>query len=221
MFTATVNNPIKYNIPATEILLNDRLITNDDLKRFFIEIPKRIDLIEKADDVSDNLDALALTNDVQKNKEDLIEVNEAIKLINDNLVEIDTKIGDSYIRGNITSWISRTDDILYGTGGNMLDYLMGIEETALELKNEVIPNIEAAVDAHEVNITSNINSINLLQQQVLTLENLCSQIEVNAANITVINSLVASMNAQIEQVRFEMNNTLASFENRLKALENK
>lgn len=219
-FVPTISNPIKNNIPATEILLNDRLITNNELKKFFIGIPQRLDVIERADDVSDNIDVLALTDDVEKNKEDITKANDAIDLINDNVTEIEERLGDTHISGTVTYRLKEIVDLLYGTD-NLIEYVIGVEETALDLKNEELPTMQAAIDAHETNITTNMNSINILKQQVLTLENLCTQIDVNTSNIGVLNSLVTSINSQIEQVRFEMNNTLASFENRLKALENK
>ena len=74
MFTPQIYNPNPKAIPATELQIKDRIITNNELKDFFTNIPKRLDLIENADDVSNELDVLALTDDVNKNKNDITEI---------------------------------------------------------------------------------------------------------------------------------------------------
>ena len=45
-FPSNIQNPNKQATPATEIRLKDRLLTNDQISNFFIEIPKRLEIID-------------------------------------------------------------------------------------------------------------------------------------------------------------------------------
>ena len=219
-FTPQIYSPNKNSNICTEIQLNDRLITNNELKEFFINIPKRIELIELADDVSDNLDAFALVNDVEQCKQDITEANNAIELMNDNIDEINAKLGGTHISGTITENLKQVWDTLFA-GDNLIDYVIGIEDTALEMKNIELPKIMDSIDDNESNINMNTESIDELKRRVLALENLCTQIEVNTAKIEVATALVNSMEAQLEQIRSEVNNTLSSFNNKISVLENR
>ena len=116
-FTPKINNPIRNNIPATEIQLDDRLITNKELKDFFLNTPKRLDIIEKSDDVSDNLDVLALVDDVAKCITDVEELQEGNKIINESLDELQTLMGEQQISGTVQYRISEVWNSVFGSDG--------------------------------------------------------------------------------------------------------
>ena len=218
MFTPKIYNPIPNNTPATEILLKDQLITNDQLKDFFTNIPKRLDLIENADDVSNELDVLALTNDVTKNKSDIIEMKNDIDLIGEIATETQAQLGDSELPGTINSNLAKAYNTLFDDGG-LFEMTFEINDELATVTVVTIPEMQSQLDAHEINIVNNTNSINQLKSDVLTLENLTTQIDVNTSNINVLNALVASMNSQIEQIRTECNNKIQALEERIAKLE--
>lgn len=218
MFTPKISNPIKNNIPATEIQLNDRLITNNELKDFFINIPKRLDIIEAADDVSDNLDALVLTNDVNKNKEEISDLKEDVKTINDAVDELNEMMGAKYISGTVQFRLNEIWNTIFGTEG-LVEYITDVNDDVVNIKNIDIVNMQSELNDHESTINDHKELIDLYGQKILNVENKTAQIDVNTANVEVIRSLVNSLQAQIEQIRAECNNTLASYNSRLLAIE--
>ena len=218
MFVPRIYNPIPNNTPCTEILLKDRLITNDQLRDFFLNIPKRLDLIEKSDDVANELDVLALTNDVEKNKSDIESIKDDVDLIGDLVTDLNADLGDKQLSGSINSNLAKVYNTLFDDGG-LFEVVFEINDEFANLTVVTIPEMQSELDAHETNIVNNNNSINKLKEDVLTLENLCTQIDVNSSNISVINALVASMNSQIEQIRTECNNKIQALEERIAKLE--
>lgn len=218
MFTPKIYNPIPNNTPCTEILLKDRLITNDQLRTFFIDLPKRLDLIEQSDDVSNELDVLALTNDVEKNKSDIESIKDDIDLIGELATETQEQIGDKELTGSINFNLAKVYNTLFDDGG-LFEVVFEINDEFATLTVITIPEMQSELNAHEVNIVNNNNSINKLKDDVLMLQNLTTQIDVNTSNINVLNALVASMNSQIEQIRTECNNKIQALEERIAKLE--
>ena len=100
MFTPQIYNPNPKAIPATELQIKDRIITNNELKDFFTNIPKRLDLIENADDVSNNIDVLELTETIESNTKKIDELNDDLELTTQNVQELLENVGiDDYTSG--------------------------------------------------------------------------------------------------------------------------
>lgn len=211
MFTPKITNPIKNNVPATEIMLNDRLITNNELKDFFINIPKRLDIIELADDVSDNLDALALTSDVDECKSNISELQEDIKTISDSVESLQNLMGEKLISGTVQYNVKQLWDVVFGTEG-LIEYITDVQDDYLDTKNNVIPEIQSAIESIKDELKSLNEFKDSIDKRVLAVENKITNIDV----ITAQNNLLS---AQIEQIRSECNNTLASYNSRLLAIE--
>ena len=217
-FTAKINNPIKNNTPATEIQLDDRLITNKELKDFFLNTPKRLDIIEKSDDVSDNLDVLALVDDVAKCITDVEELQEGNKIINESLDELQTLMGERQISGTVQYRLNEVWNSVFGTDG-LITFITDVHDELINTKNIDLPNMQHEINSNTDSITLQKDAMDEHDKRILVVENKTTQIDVNTANIEVIRSLVNSLQAQIEQIRSECNNTLASYEARIIALE--
>ena len=161
MFTPKITNPIKNNVPATEIQLNDRLITNNELKDFFINIPKRLDIIELADDVSDNLDALALTSDVDECKSNISELQDDIKTISDSVESLQNLMGEKLISGTVQYNVKQLWDVVFGTEG-LIEYITDVQDDYLDTKNNVIPEIQSAIES----IKDELKSLNEFKESI-------------------------------------------------------
>ena len=105
-FPSNIQNPNKQATPATEIRLKDRLLTNDQISNFFIEIPKRLEIVELADDTANNINVLEITNDVKKCVDDMENLKDDVQANKDNILELDSLMGERLISGTVQYWLS-------------------------------------------------------------------------------------------------------------------
>ena len=207
MFTPKIKNPIKGGVLATEILLNDRLITNDQLEEFFINIPKRIDLIENAADVSDNLDAFALSNDVEQNKSNIIELQGDVKNNNNAIERLENLMGEKLISGTVQWNLDKLWDTVFGTEG-LIEYITDVHDDVINIKNNDLVNMQEGIDSNKSSIDEITETLEDHIKRIVEVENKASQIDVNTADVKVMQAQIQSMQAQIEQIRTECNNYL-------------
>ena len=208
MFTPKITNPIKNNVPATEIQLNDRLITNNELKDFFVNIPKRIEIIEKADDVSDNLDALALTNDVNDCKSNIDDLQEDVTTISESIDELQEMMGAKSISGTVQYRLNEIWNVIYGTDG-LIEYITEVQDDYLNTKNNDLVEMKSDIDYNKSKIEDHDDVLDEHLDRIIDVENKCAQIDVNEAEVKVMQAQIKSMQAQIEQIRTECNNYLS------------
>jgi len=217
-FTARISNPIKGSTPASEIMLKNRLLTNDELTEFFNNTTKRLDVIEKAEDVSNNLDVLAITEDVDTLKSRVDSLREDVDVNNNNIDEINTLLGEPQIGGTIHSNLYDVWHVVFAPDG-LIYMINAIGDDVVNINNVELVNINNNITQQQAEINDHKETLDEYDRRILTVENASAQIDVNKANIEVIRSLVNSLQAQIEQIRSECNNTLASYEARIAALE--
>lgn len=199
-FTPKIYSPSKTANVCTEIQLKDRLLTNNDLTEFFINIPKRIDTIEIASDVSDNLDAFALANDVTKNKDDISEIKDDIKTINDAVEELEYVMGEKLISGTVQYNLNEVWNTLFGTE-NLIDFITDVNDDLCNTKNIDLVNMQKEIDSNTSSSKTNTDAIKDHAKRLLDVENKSAQIDVNTAYFKVVE-------AKIEQVRTEFNNVI-------------
>ena len=217
-FTARISNPIKGSVPATEIMLKNRLLTNDELTDFFNNTTKRLDVIEKADDTSNNLDVLTIVNDVNDCKTGVENLQDDVKLISDSLEELNNNLGEKTLSGTINSRLHEVWEVVYGTEG-LIWMITEIGDDVVNIQQTDLVNINKELTTHQTNINNHKETLDEYDKRILKVENASAQIDVNKADIDVIRALAYSLQTQIEQIRSECNNTLASYEARIAALE--
>ena len=217
-FTARISNPIKGSTPASEIMLKNRLLTNDELTEFFNNTTKRLDVIEKAEDVSNNLDVLAITEDVDILKSRVDFLREDVDVNNKNIDEINRHLGEPQMGGTINSRLYDVWEMVFRPDG--LIYMINeIGDEVVNINNVELVNINNNLTQHQTEINDHKETLDEYDRRILKVENASAQIDVNKAEIEVIRALANSLQTQIEQIRSECNNTLASYEARIAALE--
>ena len=199
-YTPKIYSPSKTANVCTEIQLKDRLLTNNDLTDFFINIPKRLDTIETASDVSDNLDAFALSNDVAKNKDDISELKEDIKTANDAIESLENSMGEKLISGTVQYNVNELWNTVFGTEG-LIDFITDVNDELCNTKNIDLVNMQKEIDSNTSSSKSNTDSIKDHAKRLLDVENKSAQIDVNTAYFKVVE-------AKIEQLRTEINNVI-------------
>ena len=199
-YTPKIYSPIKTANVCTEIQLKDRLLTNNDLTDFFINIPKRIETIETASDVSDNLDAFALSNDVTKNKDDISEIKDDIKTINDAIEELEYMMGEKLIAGSVQYNVNELWNNVFGTDG-LIESFIALNDDVCNTRNIDLVNMQKEIDSNTSSSKSNTDEIKDHAKRLLDVENKSAQIDVNTAYFKVVE-------AKIEQVRTEINNVI-------------
>ena len=101
MFPSEIYNPNPKAVPATQLQIGNEIITNNELKKFFKDIPKRLDLIENADDVSKELDVAALVQTVDDHDDRILTLESTTSIHSDDIIEIYQSLGD---RDSVFFW---------------------------------------------------------------------------------------------------------------------
>ena len=210
-YTPKIYSPIKSANVCTEIQLKDRLLTNNELTDFFINIPKRIETIEIASDVSDNLDAFALANDVTKNKDDISEIKDDIKTINDAIEELEYVMGEKLISGTVQYRLNELWNTIFATEG-LYDVMMDLNDDLCNTKNVDLVNMQKEIDSNTSSSKSNTDEIKDHAKRVLDVENKSAQIDVNTAYFKVVE-------AKIDQLRTEINNEIEEIWKAIRVLQ--
>ena len=218
MFTPQISNPNKNNVAATEIQLGDRLITNSQLKDFFVELPKRVELVELADDTANNVDVMALVNDVEKNKTDIEYLKPDVENINERLTELDSLMGEKTITGTVQYRLNEISDLIYNSEG-MIWMINELNDGVVYIENNLVPEIRTDVNYNSDRLISHTETLLEIENDVSDVKNKLTQIDVNTAEMKVVQAQVVSMLAQIEQIRTECNNKLATCFNAIEAID--
>ena len=218
MFTPQISNPNKNNVAATEIQLGDRLITNSQLKDFFVELPKRLELVEEADDTANNVDVMTLVNDVEKNKTDIEYLKPDVENINERLTELDGLMGEKTITGTVQYRLNEISELIYNSEG-MIWMINELNDGVVYIENNLIPEIRTDVNYNTDRLNSHTETLLEIENDVSDVKNKLTQIDVNTAEMKVVQAQVVSMLAQIEQIRTECNNKLATCFNAIEAID--
>ena len=220
-FPAKINNPNPGNTPATEIQLDDRLITNSQLKDFFIEIPKRLEIVELADDTANNINVLEITNDVKKCVDDMENLKDDVQANKDNILELDSLMGERLISGTVQYWLSWFHQICDDEKLGFNARCTMLEEYNSYLDEVELENIKTKIHENAIKIADHGERLDEFETDLVTVKNKITQIDVNSAEMKVVQAQVASMQAQIEQIRTECNNRIANCFNGLEQLNEK
>ena len=220
MFTPQIYNPNPKAIPATELQIKDRIITNNELKDFFTNIPKRLDLIENADDVSNNIDVLELTETIDSNTKKIDELNDDLEFTTQNVQELLENVGiDDYTSGGtLNKRVNKLWQAVMNEGALMTMVFEHDDELA-NLNSTIIPNINEELNSHQNTMDQINEKIQDLERHMLNCDNKSTQIEVNTAAIT-------TNEQKINQLRTESNNNynylmdyISSLEQQIKELK--
>ncbi|WP_458454528.1 hypothetical protein [Methanobrevibacter sp.] len=217
-FTPQISNPNNNSTPATEIQLSDRLITNKELKDFFVELPKRLELVEESEDTIMNLEITNVINDVNKMKNDLENLKPDVENINERLTELDETMGEKQISGSVQYRLNEIWTTIFDQGG-LIEFITDVQDDYLDVKNNVIPDLQSDVNYNGTRLNSQAETMYEIEKDVTDVKNKLTQIDVNTAEMNVIKAQIASMTAQIEQIRTECNNKLATCFNAIEALD--
>ena len=216
-FTPKIANPNKFATPATEIRLKDRLITNEQLTNFFNEIPKRLEIVELADDTANNADVLTLASDVAECKSAVEGFQESINTINESTTELQELMGEKLISGTVQYRLNQVWDAIYSNDG-IAWMCTEFSDDLVHLQNNELPEIHSDLGRAFTTNESQWEYINEHETKINDIKNKLTQIDVNTADMKVVQAQVASMQAQIEQIRTECNNNIANCMNSLEAL---
>ena len=220
-FTPKIANPNKYATPATEIRLKDRLVSNDQLTDFFNEIPKRIEIVEKADDTSNNLDVLALVDDLAKCITDVGELQESIETLNESTTELQEIMGQRIIHGTVQYRLNEVWDAVFNADGGIIWMCTEFSDDLVHIQNTTIPEFQNDLNQVIDTNTSQWEYLTDHEKKINAIDNKLTQIDVNTADMKVVQAQVISMQAQIEQIRTECNNNIANCMNAIEALTEK
>ena len=218
MFTPQISNPNKNNVPATEIQLGDRLITNSQLKDFFVELPKRVELVEESEDTIKNLEIANFINDVEKCVDDVGYLKEDCDNLNERVTGLSEMMGEKTITGTVQYRLNEISDLIYNSEG-MIWMINELNDGVVYVENNLIPEIRTDVNYNTDRLNSHTETLLEIENDVSDVKNKLTQIDVNTAEMKVVQAQVVSMLAQIEQIRTECNNKLATCFNAIEAID--
>ena len=218
MFTPQISNPNKNNTPATEIQLGDRLITNSQLKDFFVELPKRVELVEESEDTIKNLEIANFINDVEKCVDDVGYLKEDCDNLNERVTGLSEMMGEKTISGTVQYRLNEISDLIYNSEG-MIWMINELNDGVVYIENNLIPEIRTDVNYNTDRLNSHTETLLEIENDVSDVKNKLTQIDVNTAEMKVVQAQVVSMLAQIEQIRTECNNKLATCFNAIESID--
>ena len=218
MFTPQISNPNKNNVAATEIQLGDRLITNSQLKDFFVELPKRVELVEESEDTIKNLEIANFINDVEKCVDDVGYLKEDCDNLNERVTGLSEMMGEKTITGTVQYRLNEISDLIYNSEG-MIWMINELNDGVVYIENNLIPEIRTDVNYNTDRLNSHTETLLEIENDVSDVKNKLTQIDVNTAEMKVVQAQVVSMQAQIEQIRTECNNKLATCFNAIEAID--
>ena len=220
-FTPKIANPNKDATPATEIRLKDRLITNDQLTDFFNEIPKRLEIVEAADDTANNMDVLIFEERLNDCEGTVNDLQESLETLNESTTELQEIMGQRIIHGTVQYRLNEVWDAVFNADGGIIWMCTELSDDLVHIQNTTIPEIQNDLNQVIDTNTSQWEYLTDHEKKINAIDNKLTQIDVNTADMKVVQAQVISMQAQIEQIRTECNNNIANCMNAIEALTEK
>lgn len=199
---------------ATGILLDDRVINNDQLKTFFLEIPKRLTEVEKADDTVSNLDVAKLSSDVTNNKSDLSQLKSQYGFLASDVSILQRIIGGQITNKTVQLRLQELEEATFGVGeedGLKHDFAL-MSSYIDEIQDPKIEDLEKAVDEFR-------STVGDLKERDVTFENKLNDFDSKLAQVDVNNATITLLQTQLNQLRTECMNGIANCQNSIEALD--
>lgn len=191
---APIYNPNPRATPATEILLSDRLLTNEMVTDFFNNIPERIKAIENATAVSGELELAGMDERINILDQYLDKTMENVGDISEEISSIYEIIGYKNFEQNIYELLTIHNKAIYGDTSSSAEGDQGLEEFTMSNYSMGLKNEKAIKNLTNQN-TSEHTAINTRITQV---ENRVTTNEIDANKLESVETAVEQLQSKVK-----------------------